>query len=516
MVWPVPEGGGHNAGFDGLSGLPGGLGHDMVAVGYHFWTTTDLDGDGYPDLIATAEAVEHEYDPVWGRAFGHEEGNPHWLVYRGSENGFPAEPLDWSLPDGGEYLGGFNDLQGDHGLGAEDFGYDNWTTLDINGDGRLDIVVTAKSVPAEWGSAPDILVVGGLDNPRWDVYLGQDDGFSSSPVEWRLPVGGNEQQGFHDLWGVPGIGGQGVGFNHWETTDLDGDGLPDLVVTAVRVADETDSRWNQAFGYPEDPHWQVYRGTANGFATEATAWRLPTGGPTPTGYERLGGFPAALEASAGDPQWTTTDIDGDGVLDLVLTGEFAVDGEDGQVRVFGYDEDPHWRVYRGEADGFATEWTRWNVPAGGTPDRGFHGREDRFFGADWSTFDISGDGVLDLVVPAEAISEGEDAGTATVFGFDAAPYWRVYLGGADGFASEPIEWRVPVGGKALYGFNGTRGTASKLEDESWGMSDLNGDGHLDLVITAQAVPSDLPGWEAQGQVFGYGAKPHWRVHFGGL
>jgi hypothetical protein len=64
---------------------------------------------------------------------------------------FASSPLTWSVPsEGGEY--GFYQVAGSH-----------WATLDIDADGRLDLVHTSDGNPV-WG---------GDANAHWKVYRGE-------------------------------------------------------------------------------------------------------------------------------------------------------------------------------------------------------------------------------------------------------------------------------------------------------------------------------------------------------
>jgi hypothetical protein len=103
-------------------------------------------------------------------------------------------------------------------------------------------------------------------------------------------------------------------------------------------------------------------------------------------------------------------------------------------------------------------------------------------------------------------------------GYGGDPHWRVYAGSADGFSSEASTWSVPEGGQSLSGFDATAGNAgtsdaSTVGGEEWSTADIDGDGYIDLVVTAEAVERDGYYWWAQ--VFGFGGdSPHWRVYRG--
>ncbi|PRQ06838.1 FG-GAP repeat protein [Enhygromyxa salina] len=250
-------------------------------------------------------------------------------------------------------------------------------------------------------------------------------------------------------------------------------------------------------GYPNAPHWDVYKGGANGFANSATTWTVPSGGWTGQGFVRLSGN----ASDAGDQDWTTTDLDGDGQLDLVVTSDW--DGVD--FDVLGYPNAPHWDVYKGGANGFANNATTWTVPSGGWTGQGFvrlSGNASDAGDQDWTTTDLDGDGFVDLVVTADW-----DGVSFEVLGYPNAPHWDVYRGSEDGFEAAAVSWPIPAGGWTGQGFVRLYGSASDAGDQDWTTTDLNGDGYPDLVVTAD--------WDGMSfEVLGYPNMPHWRAYFG--
>ena len=107
------------------------------------------------------------------------------------------------------------------------------------------------------------------------------------------------------------------------TTDLTGDGLPDLVITNIDG--------NPILG-GGNQYWWIYPNTGSGFGERST-WALPEGGDAIDGFYALGGS----EWEMGDQSWSTVDLDGDHRLDLVITNE---DGNP----IAG----PSWTVHHGE------------------------------------------------------------------------------------------------------------------------------------------------------------------------
>lgn len=530
VTWAVPDGGQRFSGFDALGGDAGAS--EYSTVGGQEWSTIDLDGDGFVDLVVTAEAVEREGYYWWAQVLGFDNGNPHWDVYLGSPEGFAEEPTRWALPEGGQSFSGFDALSGN--AGASEYttvGGQEWTTTDLNGDGIPDLVITAEAVEREgyyWWAQ-----VLGFDNgnPHWDVHLGSTEGFAAEPTRWTLPEGGQKFSGFDALGGDAGASEYStVGGQEWTTTDLDGDGILDLVITAEAVEREGYYWWAQVLGLDNgNPHWDVHLGTSEGFAAEATRWALPEGGQKFSGFDALAGNAGASEYSTvGGQEWATTDLNGDRIPDLVITAE-AVEREGYYwwAQVLGFDNDnPHWDVYLGTSEGFSDEATRWALPEGGQKFSGFDAlggdagasEYSTVGGQEWTTTDINGDRIADLIVTAEAVEREGYYWWAQVLGLDNEnPHWDIYVGTGEGFSDRAARWSVPEGGQKFSGFDAFGGNAGASEystvgGEEWATTDLDGDGRLDLVVTAHAVEREGYYWWAE--VFGFGDAPHWRVFMG--
>ena len=117
---------------------------------------------------------------------------------------FAATAREWSLPPGSPDPDGFFT-----------FSYHDWTTMDLDGDGKPDLVVYTGASES---------------NPHWLLYANTGSGFAATALEWDLPADSPDPDGFFT-----------VAYHDWTTMDLDGDGRPDLVVNAG--ASETDRRW---------------------------------------------------------------------------------------------------------------------------------------------------------------------------------------------------------------------------------------------------------------------------------
>ncbi|MEM7160645.1 MAG: VCBS repeat-containing protein, partial [Myxococcota bacterium] len=194
----------------------------------------------------------------------------------------------WSLPDGGDSFDGFYNLSGSEW----DDGDQSWSTVDLTGDGLPDLVITNEG--------GDPITSGG--DQYWWVYPNTGDGFGEVTT-WALPNGGDAFDGFYALGGSEWDDGD----QSWSTVDLTGDGRPDLVVT---------NEGGDPITSGGDQYWWVYPNTGDGFG-EATTWALPNGGDAFDGFYALGGS----EWDDGDQSWSTVDLTGDGLPDLVITNE---------------------------------------------------------------------------------------------------------------------------------------------------------------------------------------------------
>ncbi len=104
---------------------------------------------------------------------GYKDGKPFWFAFINNGSGYEQGAIPWFVPLGGKTLAGFNDLSGEPGDGSDvAFGTDRWRTTDVDGDGRLDIVVTGKAGPRDgynyWVTVNDF----GSAAPVWFVFHG--------------------------------------------------------------------------------------------------------------------------------------------------------------------------------------------------------------------------------------------------------------------------------------------------------------------------------------------------------
>jgi hypothetical protein len=299
--WSLPEGGesngGVNTGFWALEAIGEDIGSDA-------WITRDMDGDARPDLVCTgsrgANDIPTEFSPA---------ADSYWKVYLNTGTGFVGTPTTWPLPEGGDLAFGQGFFWGaGNGLGT---GADGWTTLDIDGDGRPDLVCTstrnASGRLTEFSPASD---------SYWKVFLNNGAGFNTTSVVWSLPDGGETFFGqYFGFWRLDAFG-EDVGSSGWNTFDINGDERPDLVCMSERVA----SGRMSAFSPQGNSYWKVYLNTGSGFGAQTT-WSLPAGGDVYQG-EELGFWSlSAFGQDDGTDGWSVVDINGDGRMDLVITCE---------------------------------------------------------------------------------------------------------------------------------------------------------------------------------------------------
>jgi hypothetical protein len=279
----------------------------------------DITSDGQPDLVVTDACDSAGI------------GTTAWLVYPGLEGGFGSATA-WNLPELSALPIGREPFARIAGGGiCENLEVFNHATLDLTGDGTLDLVVT-NACDNE-----------GVGRDYWLVYPGGANGFGDAE-QWALPsydaLPLTYSDHFENLSGSVSCGVDGGGFL-FATTDITGDGAVDLVVT--EACDE---------GGVGADRWLVHPGQDGGFGP-AIAWSLPAdlvkSAADPDPYERMAG--EELCVGGGVSRFATVDITRDGRPDLVFTD--ACDS--GGVGV------EHWLVHPGEDGGFGTAAV-WALP----------------------------------------------------------------------------------------------------------------------------------------------------------
>jgi hypothetical protein len=497
--WSLPAGGyydqsAHNYGFFHLNetGSP-----DLNCLG---WTTMDMNGDGNPDLVVTSQG-----DGTHRNSFGLPSG-PYWKVYLNTGSTYSLSATNWTLPTGGyvDQAGhnyGFFSTACD---GSTDLNCLGWSSIDMNGDNRPDLVVTSQG-DGTYGNS-----FGLSTSPYWKVYLNNGSGFATSATNWSLPSGGYVDSQAHNygFFNIATSGSTELNCLGWSTIDMNDDGRPDLVVTS-----QGDGTYGNSFNVSTSPHWKVYLNNGSGMATSATNWNLPTGGYVDSQAHNYGFFNTATSGSTSLNclGWSTMDMNGDGKPDLIVTSQ----GDGTYGNSFGISSSPYWKVYLNTGSAMSSSSTNWNLPSGGYVD--WQGHNYGFFNTatagstdnncnGWSTVDINGDTKPDLIV----VSQG-DGTYGNSFNVSTSPHWKVYYNTGSGMSTSVTNWTCPSGGYVdqgghNYGFFSIANNGSfDLGCNGWSVADMNGDGKLDLVVTSQGTGTHVDG-------FNVGNSPYWKVY----
>jgi hypothetical protein len=431
--------------------------------------TLDITGDGVHDLVVTWDEADLSV------------GSAHWLVYEGGAGGFSATATQWTLPPiAGDFPGlapfysvSVSGARTIDGVGPSE-AY-RAETFDITGDGVNDLVLTRDGSQA------------GVSDTHWIVYEGGPGGFSTTGTSWRLPKLEGIFRAGGPFYGLSGarervVRGADKAY-YFETFDVAGDGVSDLVIT-----------WDEVDPDSGTAYWLVYSGGARGFSTTATSWTLP---PVLGEFQFIPPFHVSSDDSVrhffGESyraDYSTFDITGDGVSDLVTTWD-EMDRDVGN---------KYWLVFTGGSEGFSTTATEWTLPLipgrfNWPPFLDLSMSSGRAVDDDYtvnyyntSTFDITGDGVTDLVVTADELDWNI-----------GSEYWLVYRGEASGFSTTAIRWALPSTdlGYTTYpplyktDISAVHLIAYEFFDYFTSTFDITGDGVPDLVITYDGVDENL-------------------------
>lgn len=295
--------------------------------GSNGWAVNDLNFDGFLDLVVTCQGTGTYRD-----GFG-VPSSQYWKIYNGSASGFATTATNWTLPSGGykdasHTYGYFNTNE----VGGYYLNCNGWSTMDMNNDGRADLVVTSQGT----GSYKDCF---GVPNTQyWKVYLNNGTGFSTSAINWTLPNGGligsGHTYGYYDINGSPSYENLS---NGWSLCDLNNDDQPDLVVTS-----QGNGSYGNCFSSGSNYFWKVYYNTGSSFASTSVNWSLPAGGLI-SGSHSYGYYMLANGGSydLNSNGWTVDDIDGDGKNDLIVVSNGTGTYRD----CFGLPNNQYWKVY---------------------------------------------------------------------------------------------------------------------------------------------------------------------------
>jgi len=360
------------------------------------WALLDLDGDRRLDLVVTQQPGVVDV------------GQLRWVVYPNTGSGF-GDPTDWLLPDFGpawahEPFDRFSDDV-------------NWALLDLDGDHRLDLVVTQQ---------PGVVDVGQL---RWVVYPNTGSGFGDA-TDWLLPDLG-------PAWAHEPTDRFSDDVN-WALLDLDGAGGVELVVTQQPgVVDVGQLRWLR------------YPNTGHGFG-DPTDWLLPDFGPA-WAHEPFDRF-------SDDVNWALLDLDGAGGVELVVTQQPGV-VDVGQLR---------WVRYPNTGGGFGDP-VDWPLPD---------------FGPAWAhePFDRFSDGVNWALLDRSELVIAQQPGAVDV----GQLRWVRYPNTGSSFG-DPVDWPLPDYGPAWAHEPFDRFS----DDVNWALLDLDGDRRSELVIAQDPAAVDV-------------------------
>lgn len=447
------------------SGLADGFFATDSSAGERTWATVDLDGDGVRDLVQTADPASAD-----SRAF-HDGAGSYWRFFKGSRSGFAATPERFAVPESGA-ADGFFATEVSSGPRA-------WLLVDLDGDRRPELVQTADPARSEGAAFRDAA------GSYWRVFA--NGGASFSRVATRFPL---PDAGLSAGFATANAANQA---QQWRLFDVDGNGLLDLVQTA-------NPQHTGAFVFSDAAgvFWKRTRmlragdaGTMAMFASYTERFVVP---PLASAD---GLFATAFASSpVGSRFWTTRDITGDGVADLVITADPARAGGAVWSDVTG----PYWTVFRGLASGgFRSSETRIALPPSGLGD-GFYadGADGSRPGRAWFVADLDADGYLELVQTMDP-----DRSERAAFRDDLGDYWRVYRLREGTLQRRPMRLGLPSSGTAGGFYARTASFASRV----WNLVDLDGDGKQDLVQTASPADGGTHVWNDS-------AGAHWRVWFG--
>lgn len=428
----------------------------------------------------------------------------------GQNNGFTSA-TNWNIANGGLLRGG--NTYGYNGVGGAAFASDNtgsqsWALMDMDGDSRPDLVVTAQLQGGEVTCFSPGL------NQYWHVFLNNGTNFSSTPIHWSLPNGGritnSNIYGFDNLSGFASSS-HNSGSQTWVLTDVNGDNKPDLVITAQLQAGEV-----TCFSPGNNQYWKVYLNTGTGFSSSVINWELPNGGKISGGITYGFNASASIASSSdntGSQTWSLADMDGDTKPDLVVAAQL----QGGNVTCFSPGPGQYWKVYKNTGTGFNTSPVNWNLPNGGKLSggttygynsmAGVAAPSDNTGSQTWALTDINGDAKPDLVITAQL-----QGGSVTCFSPGNNQYWKVFSNNGNGFEASAINWNLPSGGKIsggiTYGFDNISGTASSGDNtgsQTWALVEMDGHSEPELVVFAQLQAGEVT-------CFSPGNNQYWKVY----
>jgi hypothetical protein len=185
----------------------------------------ELTGDDRPDLVVYSDDCS---DAV---------GRDYWHVYRGTEEGFETQPVEYQLPTP------LCDTKWDATAKTLQASSVSYSLADLRGNGQQSLVVTGSECSETIGGE------------HWIIYQPTEEGFSPQPTEWSLPAA-RCNTSFDGISGSDAL--------TYSLKDLNGSGQPSLVVFDDECAEAVGQK-----------RWDRYVPTEEGFSPQPTAWSLP-------------------------------------------------------------------------------------------------------------------------------------------------------------------------------------------------------------------------------------------------
>jgi len=323
------------------------------------YSTLDLTADDHPDLVVFKDQCDATI------------GQTHWDLYPWSASGFAGAPLPFKVPAPRCQVS-FDEAAQDAAV--------TYATVDLTGDGHPDLVAFSDQCDASVGQT------------HWDLYAWSASGFAAAPVPFAVPAP-RCQVDFDKASHDDSIS--------YAMMDLTGDGTSDLVV----FGDHCDATVGQT-------HWDVYAGSASGFAAAPVPFAIPAP------RCQIDFDEAAQDAAM---SYSTMDLTADGHPDLVVFSD-QCDASVGQT---------HWDLYPWSAAGFAAAPVPFTVPAPRCQISFDEASQDATIA--YAAMDLTGDGNPELVV------FGDRCDTST-----GQTHWDVYPWSTSGFAAAPTPFALPA------------------------------------------------------------------------
>jgi len=266
--------------------LPAVLDTYEEQVNYTLHAVIDMNGDGKPDLVDSENHATENVSDVF-----YNGSQKYWKVYLSTGSGFTPTAIQWNIP---ATLDSYEEF----------VNYDNHVVIDMNGDGKPDLVDSED----EATSGAQLFFNG--NQKYWKVYLNTGSGFSPTSIQWNMPATLDTYE-------------EEVSYTLHAVIDMNGDHKPDLVDSEDEVA-----TGSQVFLNGNQKHWKVYLNNGSGFTATALQWNIPQ---TLDTYEEFVNY----------NNHVVIDMNGDGNPDLIDSENEATSGAD----VFFNGGQKYWKVY---------------------------------------------------------------------------------------------------------------------------------------------------------------------------